>query len=120
MFFRRKPKKPSDDIIIYRPPDRGAIILAQSILRAAGIRCVVDNDYVQDLVGLGRMGYGYNFVTGGAKISVMREDALVAEALLSDVKQSIPSRFPLAVRILAIAILGTEVVLGILITIVRN
>ncbi len=110
MLFRRKPKKPTDDVIIFRPLDRGATLLAWSILDGAGIRCAVDTDRVQDLIGMGRFGYGYNFATGPARISVMRKDAELAEAFLSDLRESKPSRPPTAVRVVAIIILAQSVI----------
>jgi len=51
-------------------PNPGLVPLAKSILKAARIRYVVTNEQTQNLLGLGQLGAGCNFITGPPAIMV--------------------------------------------------
>jgi hypothetical protein len=44
------------------------------------------NEHIQDLIGIGRLGYGFNPLSGPPGIKVSEEDAEVAEQLLEKLK----------------------------------
>ena len=65
--------------------DEAVIVIAKSLLDDAGIPCLVQNDLLQDLIGLGRFGGG-NPITGPATIVVREDDAAAATDLLKDLR----------------------------------
>lgn len=92
----RKPERP-DPVRPDRPPrhdlqlvtvlasgDPGLMAVAKSLLQSADIPFLVQGEGVQDLFGVGRVGSGFNIVTGPAKLQVGLDDADDARELLSD------------------------------------
>jgi len=73
--------------------------LARERLDAAGINYWVRHDTSQDLFGLGRMGTGYNFVTGPVKVLVQRDDAQEASEIVGDLAVLKSQKLPTAVGI---------------------
>jgi len=103
-WFRRK-RTPDPYVTALTAGYRGEVLLARSLLEGAGIPHVVNSDAVQDLFGWGRIGTGFNFITGPARVLVAREDADLAKELLSDLQSSTPPRIPLCLRAIAAIVL---------------
>ncbi len=64
--------------------DPAEIALAESLLLEAGIPYSKQGDRVQDLFGIGRMGAGFNVLTGPARLLVPVEHAEAASEMLRD------------------------------------
>jgi hypothetical protein len=78
--------RPADLVTVFKGGDPGRIALAKSLLESAGIRFIVLNEAMQDLVGLGRMPFGQNLIIGPVEIQVNREDMANALELLKDLE----------------------------------
>jgi hypothetical protein len=76
--------RPAGPVTVFKGGDPGRIALAKSLLESAGIRFVVLNEAMQDLVGLGRLPFGQNLIVGPVEIQVYREDVAKASELLKD------------------------------------
>ena len=80
--------------VILKTGEPAELSVVRSLLEAAGIPCVVDGEGVQDLFGVGRLGAGYNILTGPVRVKVPTERAAEARALLaealSDVEDGVP------------------------------
>ena len=64
--------------------DPGLMAIAKSLLQSAEIPFVVQGEGVQDLFGVGRIGSGFNLVTGPARLRVGADDAADARELLAE------------------------------------
>ncbi len=83
------PPNPDIELVsIFRTGDAGLIPLAKSLLDSENIEYLVRGEAVQDLFGSGRLGAGYNIVTGPAEFVVRQADADRARALLADLTSS--------------------------------
>ena len=69
---------------VLRTGDPAVIALAQSLLEGEGIEFLVRGEGLQDLFGWGRVGAGYNILTGPAEFAVRSDDAERARQLLHD------------------------------------
>ena len=58
--------------------------MAKAALDEAGIRYVAENEFTQDLFGLGRMGSGFSVVTGPARLRVLSEHAERAAEIVAE------------------------------------
>ncbi|HWC74350.1 MAG TPA: DUF2007 domain-containing protein [Gemmatimonadales bacterium] len=74
-------------VTVFESGDFTLLALAKAALDEEGIRYVVEGEGVQDLFGLGRLGSGYNLITGAPRIRVSPENAERARELLSDLDQ---------------------------------
>ncbi|HMK91426.1 MAG TPA: DUF2007 domain-containing protein [Thermoleophilia bacterium] len=78
---------PRDDlelVTVLASGDPGLMAVATSLLRSADIPFLVQGEGVQDLFGVGRIGSGFNIVTGPARLQVGADDAADARELLAD------------------------------------
>lgn len=75
-------------VTIFKSGHEGLIALAKSILDEANIEYLIKNEGVQDLVGLGVFGTGFNPLTGPIQIQVLPEKEVEARELLKDLKES--------------------------------
>lgn len=66
----------------------------QGLLEAAGIPHYVKHDGVQELVGLGSSGFGYNVVAGAPVVMVEPERLDEATALLEEFLESVRGPLP--------------------------
>lgn len=73
---------------VFASGDPALIAVAKSLLEAEQIDYLVRGEGVQDLFGWGRVGAGYNIVTGPAQFVVREEDAQRARELLREVTAS--------------------------------
>ena len=67
--------------------DQALLSVAKSILADAGIRSLAKGEGLQDLLGLGRVGTGYNVLAGPVELQVMLEDQEGTLALLEAVSE---------------------------------
>ncbi len=74
----------SDLVTVFESPDVALLAMAKAALERAGVRYVTQNEFTQDLFGLGRMGTGYNLITGPTRIRVTSENAERARELLAE------------------------------------
>lgn len=79
------PPDPDIELVtVFRTGDAGLIPLAKSLLESEGIEYLVRGETVQDLFGSGRVGAGFNIVTGPAEFVVRQPDADRARDLLQE------------------------------------
>lgn len=104
-FTRRA--QPQDTTVVFTAKDRTSLLLARSLLEDAGIRCVVNSDFAQDIFTWGRIGTGWNVAAGPPTIWVRREEADAAREVLAPLQDYMPGsgRFSLVLRIAAAAFL---------------
>lgn len=77
-------------VTVFKSGHEGLIALAKSILDEAEIKYLVMNEGVQDLVGLGVFGTGFNPLTGPVQIKVLPDDEEQAKELLNGLEESTP------------------------------
>ena len=80
----RSPHHDRDLVTVLASGDPGLMAVAKSLLRSADIPFLVQGEGVQDLFGVGRIGSGFNVVTGPARLQVGADDADDARAVLAD------------------------------------
>lgn len=77
--------EPNLDLVpVFRTGDAGLIALAKSLLDGEGIQYMARGDGLQDLIGGGRLGGGFNYVVGPVEFVVRSDDAPRVRALLED------------------------------------
>lgn len=82
-----------DLVTIFTAGDAALLPVIESVLRGAGIEFLAKSAGVQDLFGWGRIGLGYNALTGPVEIQVSADDREAAEELLKEIENSeAPSR----------------------------
>ncbi len=69
-------------ISICSTPDIALMAIARATLDEAGIKYMVKGEQLQNVLGLGTLGMGYNPIAGPAEIFVLKRDALRAHELL--------------------------------------
>jgi hypothetical protein len=67
--------------------NEAVIALAKSILDDAGIRYFAKNEGVENLIGVGVIGTGFNPVIGPIELQVLEEDAATAKKLLENISE---------------------------------
>ena len=72
-----------DLVTVLKTGDEAQLQVAQSLLAAEGIPCVVGNRRGQDLFGIGRTPGAFNLVCGPAELQVRAQDAAAARELLA-------------------------------------
>lgn len=70
-------------VTVLESGDSALLAVLSSMLDAAGIRCRVKSDKVQDLYGLGRLGSGFNLLAGIPKLQVEQGREEEARELLA-------------------------------------
>ena len=74
---------------IYRTGDPGEIALIKSIFNEEKIPLLVKGEGVQDLFGIGRLGTGYNMITGPVEIQVPESCMAQSRELLETMESQI-------------------------------
>ena len=75
-----------DDLFsVFESGDPGVFALAKAVLDRAGIRYVTQGEALQNLFGVGRIGTGYNNITGPQRICVPAAHVERARKLLAHV-----------------------------------
>ena len=78
---------PRDDlklVTVLASGDPGLMAVAKSLIQSADIPFLVQGEGIQDLFGVGRIGSGFNVVTGPARLQVGADDADDAREVLAD------------------------------------
>ena len=75
-------------VTVLKSGNEALIALAKSMLDEAEIKYLIKNEGVQDLLGLGVFGTGFNPLTGPIQIQVLPEDEVTAKEILKDVEAS--------------------------------
>jgi len=71
---------------IFESGNEAVIAVVKSMLDEAKIKYLIEGEGVQDLIGFGVIGTGYNPITGPAVFKVLPEDVEYSKELLKDVK----------------------------------
>jgi hypothetical protein len=84
------PSEPTMDeedalVPVLRTGDPLVVALAKSLLDGAGIDFFVKGEGIQDLFAFGRVGTGFNPITGPAEFQVRRYNEAEARSVLADV-----------------------------------
>ncbi|HEY3298512.1 MAG TPA: DUF2007 domain-containing protein [Armatimonadota bacterium] len=74
----------SDLVTVFETDDSATLAVAQSVLTGEGIRFFVQNQYLQDIMGEGRI--GPNLLAGPMRIQVSTKDAEAAYEALKDLQ----------------------------------
>ena len=72
---------------VYETGNGAIIAIVKSILDEANIKYLTEGEGVENLIGVGVIGTGFNPVTGPVIFKVMPEDEAYAKELLKDVKE---------------------------------
>ena len=75
----------SDLVTVFESADVVMFALAKSALDRAGIRYIAQGEGLQDLFGMGRIGAGFNAITGPPRIRVTADNAKRASAILAEI-----------------------------------
>jgi len=75
----------SDLVTVFESADVVLFALAKSALDRAGIRYIAQAEGLQDLFGMGRIGTGFNAITGPPRIRVTADNAKRASAILAEI-----------------------------------
>jgi hypothetical protein len=75
-------------ITVFKSGHEGLIALAKSVLDEAGIEYLVKNEGVQDLMGIGVFGTGFNPITGPVQIQVLPSNEEYAKDLLKNMVEN--------------------------------
>ena len=75
-------------VTVFKTGHHGTIAVVKSILDEAGLEYNVKGEGIQDLIGAGIFGVGYNPITGPVEFQVLEENAEFARELLKDVSDS--------------------------------
>jgi len=76
----------ADLVTVFESSDVTLMALAKAALDEAGIRYVAQSEETQDLFGVGRLGSGYNAITGPPRIRVTAEEAERAREVLRELR----------------------------------
>jgi len=79
---------------VYVAGDPATIPIIKSLLDDAEIEYLVKGEGVQDLFGWGRIGTGFNFVTGPVEFFVASENASTAREILGHLMDEVPDEAP--------------------------
>lgn len=71
-----------DLVTVLKSSDTATIKVVKSLLEAEGIPCVLQAEGIQDLLGLGRAGTGFNVAVGPVQVQVHPQDAEAALELI--------------------------------------
>ena len=75
-------------VSIYKTGHHGTIAVVKSILDEAGVEYSVKGEGIQDLIGAGIFGVGYNPITGPVEFLVLEDNAEYARELLKSVEET--------------------------------
>jgi len=74
-------------VTIYETGDQNLILFIKSVFESENIIYYLKNEAVQDLFGSGRLGTGYNILTGPVEIQVDERDAEKAREILVQIEK---------------------------------
>lgn len=88
-FWPSRDKESDPFITVFSTGDPGQIAFIKSLLEDSQIPYSLQGEGVQDLFGLGRLGAGYNMITGPVRIQVPESRAQEARELLNDMEKEL-------------------------------
>lgn len=68
--------------------DKPLITITKSVLTDADVEYFVKGEDLQDIIGLGSFGIGYNFAAGPMELYVHEEDAEAVKMLIDELEES--------------------------------
>jgi hypothetical protein len=74
----------NDLVTVFESSDIALLALAKAVLDQAGIRYIVQGEGLQDLFGMGRIGTGFNLITGPPRIRVTADNVERARHILAE------------------------------------
>jgi len=77
-------------VTVFKTGHHGTIAVVKSILDEAEVEFNVKGEGIQDLIGAGIFGVGYNPITGPVEFQVLEENEEYARELLKDVSDNPP------------------------------
>jgi hypothetical protein len=77
-------------VTVFKTGHHGTIAIVKSILDEAGIKFTAKGEGIQDLIGAGVFGVGFNPITGPVEFQVLEENEEFARELLKDVSENPP------------------------------
>jgi len=75
-------------VTVFETGHEGVIAVAKTILDEANIGYVVKGEGVENLLGVGVVGTGFNPVTGAMQVQVLEKNAAEARELLKDLSEN--------------------------------
>ena len=75
-------------VTVFNSGNEALIALAKSILDEANIQYLIKNEGVQDLLGIGVFGTGFNPITGPVQIQVLPSNEEYAKDLLKNMVEN--------------------------------
>jgi hypothetical protein len=75
-------------VTVYKTGHHGTIAVIKSILDEAGLEYSVKGEGIQDLIGAGVFGVGFNPITGPVEFQVLEDNVEFAKELLKDVSDA--------------------------------
>jgi hypothetical protein len=88
-------------VVVLSTGDKARLALAKSLLDSAEVKYSVQSDTVQDFFVEGRLGTGFNPLTGPAEVRVAIEDSDAAKSILADLPEPRIRVLSLPIRIAA-------------------
>ena len=82
--------RPIQLVTVLATGDESLVVMAKSLLESAGIQYLLKGEIVQDFIGWGRFGTGFNPITGPLEIQVEREHEEEARSLLAEMEEHYP------------------------------
>lgn len=98
-------------VVVLSSGDKARLALAKSLLESADIKYYVVGEASQDLFVDGRLGFGYNPLTGPATIRVAAEDVDAALSVLSDLPEPRVRSLWWPIRVLALILAASALIL---------
>jgi putative signal transducing protein len=77
---------PDSLVTVLTTEDPAILVYAKSLLEGAGIQFLTRGEGLQDLFGAGRIGTGYNLISGPIELQVDPQDVEKARRLLSEIQ----------------------------------
>jgi len=74
-------------VTVLKSSDPMVLSLAKSVLDKAGIVYAIKGEGIQDLFGMGRIGIGYNPITGPAELQVEKEQKKAAREIIEKLQK---------------------------------
>ena len=75
-------------VTVYKTGHHGTIAVIKSILDEAGLEYSVKGEGIQDLIGAGVFGVGFNPITGPVEFQVLEDNVEYAKEMLKDVSDA--------------------------------
>ena len=84
---RKEENKPNDPVLVFKSGNTSRITFAKSLLESAGIQYFTKGEIIQNFIGGGTLGTGYNVALGPTEIHVESNRFEEAKELLFQLQQ---------------------------------